>query len=307
MKILFATDGSEHARLAEALLMMFPGASKADIHVVSVSPTPTVFGGLFQPMAETTYLAESTEVWASLKQRSRRIMDESCQRLKEKGLKGHAVVLEGDPGSEILKYANDQMFDLVFLGSRGENALAAVLLGSVARKLLSHSKSSVLVARHFADQTAEQSRAVVEKKRKLDVLLATDDSQGSHAAIDFVASLGTGVFGDLSVLSIEPLIVINTIYDPVITPIEIDPLEVDSRKFAEQAKDQLKNSADNVVAEHSIGRPGNIIQDSAKNHKADLVVLGASGHGAIDRLILGSVSYEVATTAPCSVLVVRPK
>ena len=39
---------------------------------------------------------------------------------------------------------------------------------------------------------------------------------------------------------------------------------------------------------------------------ADLVVLGAKRHGALERFLIGSVSFEVAGTAPCSVWIVRP-
>jgi nucleotide-binding universal stress UspA family protein len=45
---------------------------------------------------------------------------------------------------------------------------------------------------------------------------------------------------------------------------------------------------------------------TAKEVAADLVVVGATRHGLIERFLIGSVSYEVATHAPCSVLVVRP-
>ena len=38
---------------------------------------------------------------------------------------------------------------------------------------------------------------------------------------------------------------------------------------------------------------------------ADLVIVGARGHGIIDEMLLGSVSAEVVDHAPCPVLVAR--
>lgn len=51
--------------------------------------------------------------------------------------------------------------------------------------------------------------------------------------------------------------------------------------------------------------PASAILDAAKD--ADLVVVGARGHGGFAGLHLGSVSTQLITHAPCAVLVVRPK
>lgn len=47
------------------------------------------------------------------------------------------------------------------------------------------------------------------------------------------------------------------------------------------------------------------ILDEAKRLRADVIVLGWRGHGAVRRLLTGSVSRGVTRRAPCSVLVVR--
>jgi len=43
----------------------------------------------------------------------------------------------------------------------------------------------------------------------------------------------------------------------------------------------------------------------AAEHQADLIVMGAQGHGAIDRLIFGSKTRDVVGGAACPVLNVR--
>ena len=53
------------------------------------------------------------------------------------------------------------------------------------------------------------------------------------------------------------------------------------------------------------GPPVEGILDEAKRVRADVIVLGWRGHGAVRRLLTGSVSRGVARRAPCSVLVVR--
>jgi nucleotide-binding universal stress UspA family protein len=45
--------------------------------------------------------------------------------------------------------------------------------------------------------------------------------------------------------------------------------------------------------------------DLAKEWKADLIVLGSHGRRGMDRILMGSVSENVAIHAHCSVEVVR--
>jgi nucleotide-binding universal stress UspA family protein len=62
-----------------------------------------------------------------------------------------------------------------------------------------------------------------------------------------------------------------------------------------------------VVTSHLIchGHVGHTITEEARKINADLIVIGAQGHSAISRVLLGSTSDFVATQASCSVLAVR--
>ena len=54
-----------------------------------------------------------------------------------------------------------------------------------------------------------------------------------------------------------------------------------------------------------LGQPVEAICEIARTMAADLVVVGARGHNAAQRFLLGSVSDRVVHHAPCPVLVVR--
>ena len=54
-----------------------------------------------------------------------------------------------------------------------------------------------------------------------------------------------------------------------------------------------------------LGQPVEVICELAKTLGSDLVVVGARGHNAAQRFLLGSVSDRVVHHAPCPVLVVR--
>ena len=55
------------------------------------------------------------------------------------------------------------------------------------------------------------------------------------------------------------------------------------------------------------GWPTPTILRVAQDWRADLIVLGSHGRGTLSRLFLGSVSLGVATQAPCTVEIVRPR
>ena len=55
-----------------------------------------------------------------------------------------------------------------------------------------------------------------------------------------------------------------------------------------------------------LGTPYRVILDLARKIRADLIVLGASEGGAIQRAFLGSTADRVIRKAPCPVLVLRP-
>ncbi|KAL6044795.1 USP-like protein isoform 2 [Balamuthia mandrillaris] len=53
-------------------------------------------------------------------------------------------------------------------------------------------------------------------------------------------------------------------------------------------------------------KPGKLIVDSIKRHKAHYVVIGSRGNGFFHKKLMGSVSEYVAQHSPVPVMIVRP-
>ncbi|MGK0551995.1 universal stress protein [Enterococcus faecalis] len=71
-------------------------------------------------------------------------------------------------------------------------------------------------------------------------------------------------------------------------------------------KDAQANGHDKVSTVIEYGSPKIIIsKDLPKEHQIDLIIIGATGLNAVERLFIGSVSESVIRNAPCDVLVVR--
>jgi len=58
------------------------------------------------------------------------------------------LVVEGDPASTILEFAEQNKIGLIVMGTLGKGGLERFLLGSVTDKVVKHSKTSVLVVKY---------------------------------------------------------------------------------------------------------------------------------------------------------------
>ncbi len=63
---------------------------------------------------------------------------------KEAGVKFEGKVLEGNPGEEIISYAEKEGLSIIIMGTVGRTGLDRFLLGSVADKVVRNSKTPVL-------------------------------------------------------------------------------------------------------------------------------------------------------------------
>jgi len=83
------------------------------------------------------------------------------------------------------------------------------------------------------------------------------------------------------------------------TPLLIERADEEIRALAERVPADRIESA---VAR--VGVPWDMICREAKDFEADLLVMGAQGHGLLDRL-LGTTASKVADHAPCNLFMVR--
>lgn len=305
MKIMLATDGSEYATLAEALMSRLPMPPDAEVEVVSVSAMLPILGVGVPPFAEPSVPAQAPGLWEELHKHAERAASDAAGRLAARGIKSTEVVLDGDVAGELLEHAEKTKADLIFLGGRGENWLAQLLLGSVARKLVSHATCSTMVAHSYRDKSPEESMKILAEKKSLTALIAVDGSDGSQAAVEGFKKFASS-FDRVLCLSVNQLPVLPPAIIPMVTSLEVGRTMDESAEIAGRAVGQLEGVVDKVEPMHVQGNAGHEIVKAAEEMGADLIVLGATQHGLIERFLIGSVAYDVTAHAPCSVFVVRP-
>ena len=149
------------------------------------------------------------------------------------------------------------------------------------------------------------------------LLLATDDSQFSEAALRAVISQNRPQQTQVRVLHVmEPMgIVLSEIASAAgpesypAEPFELERLRKEQKKQAsalvETRAEELKGAGFQAETAIGEGDPRVEIIDMAREWSADLIVMGSHGRKGLDRFLLGSVSEYVARHAPCSVEIVR--
>lgn len=153
-KILLVTDGSASSLSAARYLGKFPLPKKAEVHVLHVLP-PINIPFMMEPQLgawQAVYSMYPTrEEEASLRERDKKrgeaLLKRTSNLLLHNGIKSTPALVRGDAASEIMDYARSNQIDLIVAGSRGLSNFKSLWVGSVSRKLVHYSDSSVLIVK----------------------------------------------------------------------------------------------------------------------------------------------------------------
>jgi len=142
--ILIPTDGSEQSQRAVRTgieLAKLHQARITGIHVIPDYHLLIAYEGAFDPVTEERIEEEA-------KARAEGYLAFIKKTADEAGIPCDTVCETSDhPYDAILKTADAKGCDLILMTSHGRKGLAAVLLGSETRKVLTHAKVAVLVVR----------------------------------------------------------------------------------------------------------------------------------------------------------------
>lgn len=137
------------------------------------------------------------------------------------------------------------------------------------------------------------------------VIVAVDGSAPSLAAVPTAAGLVKAEAGTLLLVYVSPPVLLP----PTSYPEAVERLEAGEKAFAAEALGKAAAAAlalgvrcDQV---HLHGPPAELIADLAESQKVDAVVVGARGHNALARVLLGSVADRLVHICKRPVLVVR--
>jgi nucleotide-binding universal stress UspA family protein len=137
------------------------------------------------------------------------------------------------------------------------------------------------------------------------ILVPTDLSEGAEQALDYACELATQLGARIHLLHVVGIPALGVPELGVaLTSAMIDRLVVENQTALEGlARTKCAAQIGQVLIRTGDAR--DLINQTAQELGADLIVMGTHGRRGIARALLGSVTETVVRSAPCAVLTVR--
>jgi nucleotide-binding universal stress UspA family protein len=273
-RILVPIDGSASSVMAEETAAKIAKKTKAAVTILYVMPELRLGYRLPSSIQD--------EMLGSIEQHAMVILGNARALFNEEKVKVNPETLDGDPADSILKYSKDS--DLIVMGGRGENEKEVYALGSIAKKVVMHTRCPVLIAKKISAVSS--------------LLVCVDASNNSMQALHYALKLAEKTGSKITLLNVQE----RRLYDS--SPKAAKDL---GEKILSKALGVIEKTEMKVDKKLEFGNPSERIVDVAEKGDYDLIVLGSRGLGTVNRFLLGSVSDGVSNKAKCSVLIVPKK
>jgi nucleotide-binding universal stress UspA family protein len=266
---LVGLDGSDCASNALEWAAVNVAGRATSVELVTAWQTPVV--GAYPMSAPMTVELDDTSFRDAA---AHDVVDVATSLAERLDIPVVASVGHGGPAQVLLEASESAA--LLVIGSRGRGGFARLLLGSTSTQCATHASVPTMVVPGDA-----------EPKRAETVLVGCDGSPNSMTAlrwaIDFASPGGT--------------VVVAWVWDT--TPLAVGADAFFFPDASDLAADRFHHLVDTVVDQARLrnvrlerefirGTPRSALASQAEN--ADVVVVGARGHGAVGAALLGSVS-----------------
>jgi nucleotide-binding universal stress UspA family protein len=291
-RIVLGVDREYHHEPALRLLArLHPEGAAVD--VFHVGEIPLLFSDMTLPSA-MDLMADALE---EEKRSGHKVCEEAAEQLRESGFTVRVPpVVGGYPAAEIMDYADRIDARLIAVGGTRKGVLRSLFLGSVGRALVIGAHQNVLIAKGAPTESGPV-RAV----------FATDHSAYADRCLEELLTLAPRGISHLTVVTCYPKEFVHAIR-PMLPEFVVDPsdwIETNLRERNERVVYALKPLGCEISSRVYCDTATSSIPKAMKETGADLLILGAQGHGFIERLKLGSTSFHQVIAEPYPVLVLR--
>ena len=279
------SESSETALKYAAELATTTGGKLFPMHAHEV---PVAF---FPDLAPMSTVEWSTKLREQATKRLGRVIEDGCPQDLVEGFE----IVEGAPHRVITETAAKVNADAIVMGTHGRNVVTRLLMGSVAERVVRTSSVPVFTVRPDSPRSIKR------------ILVATDFSEPSRRALMFARDLGAkcGAQTEVVHVHVDPFAVYRDL------PREsLWANETQFQAYLVGLKAMLDKEAKGVfeadVPTHvERGLAADKVLSCAGDCGADLLCVGTTGKGAIERALMGSVAQKLLRTCTIPVVTVH--
>lgn len=307
-KLLVGIDFSSHSESALVAAQEVAKQSGAQVVAVHALNWSRIWGD--GPGYDLSAISIDEGLKAAMKKAQNQLDEWVVQKSEEvgvlsshKGVSAKARVELGHPPGVMEKIAEEEQADLIIVASQGLSAVPRAILGSVTTQVIKQAKCPVLVV-----GSQRHELGAIKK-----ILAVVDLSPVTKEVIEQARMWAVRSHAKLDVLSVfdEPLLLTNEqLFRPERHDIPMGAVQqADQLKALNATIQHIENehNQDDVAVEGIVipGSPPYVeILNSVGERKADLLVVGRSGHSNIEKALLGTNITKIAAEASVPVLVV---
>jgi nucleotide-binding universal stress UspA family protein len=204
----------------------------------------------------------------------------------------HEIILsEGPPSRVVEEIVREKRIDLIVVGTHGRKGFRKMMLGSVAEEIYRKASCPVLTV---GPENPANPESEMSPQR---ILLATDLLDRAHRACDYAIAM--------ALRHASELILLHVIEDQQVS----DFGRAEQQRLASLARMEGLIPAETPLASKpklvvARGHAADEIPRTAREYKADLIVIGLHGGERMGAYLPGTVAYRVICQAPCPVLTI---
>jgi nucleotide-binding universal stress UspA family protein len=269
-KILVPVDGSHQSLHAEEVAALIAKRFESRVAAIHVIPYDLLHAWSTQRFPIPSSI--STEIRDWFFQKRNEIVRDAEALFKEKDIEVDARLIQyEDPAETILELAENEGYDLIVMGNRGNTEVEAYSLGSIAEKVSRHAECPVLIVK----QITQLSK----------ILVGIDGSKHAEKALQYAVQLTMKHEAEITLIHVQDSQLFG--FKPKVVS------EIGERVLYEaEAKFKEYELNTRLVS----GNPAETVIEVAETEGYDLIV---------KRFLLGSVSDDISHHAKTSVLLVR--
>jgi nucleotide-binding universal stress UspA family protein len=200
----------------------------------------------------------------------------------------------GPPADAVVRKAQEVDADLILIGAGEQTLFERFSAGPAAEAILQRAAQPVLAVRPGGPTTLFQT-----------ILCPVDQSAASRRGLDNAVRLARAFGGALVVLGVVPEV--SRLAAAVETGVLAGAVAEHVRRWRDEFERFLGGEGPGVSWEKEVrqGVPHEEIVAAARDHQADLIVMGSTGRTGLARVLMGSVTRRVLHQLPCSLLTVK--